>query len=80
MPDDVHFSWEKHLLLMVSSAEDLGNVTSNCYINEVPEFSSVSKSIEFPSGAQNTLPQGENEIANYKNHPVILTIRKAVEM
>lgn len=57
-------------------------LTTNSCINEVP-FPNL---IAFVRGEhsllelRNLLGQGEREIANYKNHYVIITIRKAVEI
>lgn len=47
--------------------ENLGNVTSaGILMKSLSTLSSFSKSREFPSGAHDSLPQGENGIANYK--------------
>ena len=44
------------------------------------EFSSFSENRETLFTAQDSLSQGENGISNYKNHSVIITVRKAVEI
>lgn len=66
----------------VSSVRNLKNVTSNSCINKIPFPNLVALVRAEPSLLQlrNLLGQREWEIANYKNHYVIITIRKAVEV
>lgn len=66
----------------VSFVRNLGNVTANSYINEVP-FPNVVALVRADTSLlefRNPLAQGENEIPNYNNHYVIITVRRAVEI
>lgn len=66
----------------VSFVRSLGNVTGNSYINEFPFPNLVAlvradaSLLEF----RNPLAEGENVIASYNNHYVIITVRKVVEI
>ena len=66
---------------MVSSVENLGNVPSNSYINEVPflNLAVLTRAASSLLELRTLLTQGEMGIANYKNHYAIITIRSAVE-
>lgn len=63
----------------VSCVRNLENITSDSYINKVP-FPNLVVSVRAEHSLlefRNLLGQGESKIANYKNHYVIITIRKA---